>query len=389
MIERLLDLTNILDKKSIFIFGPRQTGKTTFLKYKYPNAIYLNLLNTQLQLELLNEPYRLNQIIEASEDKALVIVDEIQKAPILLDEIQNIIQENNSLRFILTGSSARKIKKAGINLLGGRAKIISFAPFTYPEYTQAKISLIQVLQWGTLPPVILSDDPKSELIDYIDVYLREEIKAEALVRSIAQFSKFLELAATTVSEQIVYDSLCSDVGVSAPTIKEYFQILEDTLIGHRLYPYSKTTKRKAMASPKFYFFDVGIGNALLKRFSLHEKTSEFGTACEQYVFQEISAYIKQNNKLISFYYWRSYDKHEVDFVVELEDEQVVLVEVKSSKKINSKHLSGINAFCEEKSINVYKKIIVCFESTKRLIPKSIIVYPFVAFLKDLWENRII
>jgi predicted AAA+ superfamily ATPase len=389
MIERLLDLTNIQDKKSIFIFGPRQTGKTTFLKYKYPNAIYLNLLNTQLQLELLNEPYRLNQIIEASEDKALVIVDEIQKAPILLDEIQNIIQENNSLRFILTGSSARKIKKAGINLLGGRAKIISFAPFTYPEYTQAKISLIQVLQWGTLPPVILSDDPKSELIDYIDVYLREEIKAEALVRSIAQFSKFLELAATTVSEQIVYDSLCSDVGVSAPTIKEYFQILEDTLIGHRLYPYSKTTKRKAMASPKFYFFDVGIGNALLKRFSLHEKTSEFGTACEQYVFQEISAYIKQNNKLISFYYWRSYDKHEVDFVVELEDEQVVLVEVKSSKKINSKHLSGINAFCEEKSINVYKKIIVCFESTKRLIPKSIIVYPFVAFLKDLWENRII
>ena len=389
MIERLLDLTDILDRKSIFIFGPRQTGKTTFLKYKYPDAIYINLLNTQLQLELLNEPYRLNQIIEASEDKSLVIVDEIQKAPILLDEIQNIIQENNSLRFILTGSSARKIKKAGINLLGGRAKIISFAPFTYPEYTQAKISLNQVLQWGTLPPVILSDDPKSELIDYIDVYLREEIKAEALVRSIAQFSKFLELAATTVSEQIVYDSLCSDVGVSAPTIKEYFQILEDTLIGHRLYPYSKTTKRKAMASPKFYFFDVGIGNALLKRFSLHEKTSEFGTACEQYVFQEISAYIKLNNKLISFYYWRSYDKHEVDFVVELEDEQVVLIEVKSSKKINSKHLSGINAFCEEKSINVDKKIIVCFESTKRLTPKSIIVYPFVAFLKDLWKNRII
>ena len=291
MIERLLDLTKILNKKSIFIFGPRQTGKTTFLKHTYPDAIYINLLNTQLQIELLNEPFRLNQIIQASEGKTLIIIDEIQKVPIILDEVQNIIQQNTTFRFILTGSSTRKIKKAGINLLGGRAKIISFSPFTYPEYTQAKISLNQVLQWGTLPQVILSEDPRSELIDYLSVYLKEEIKAEALARSLAQFSKFLELAATTVSEQIVYDSLCSDVGVSAPTIKEYFQILEDTLIGRRLYPFAKTTKRKAMVSSKFYFFDVGIGNALLKRFSLHEKTSEYGTACEQYLFQEILACI--------------------------------------------------------------------------------------------------
>ena len=389
MIKRLLDLTKVLNRKSIFIFGPRQTGKTTFLTNKYPDAIYLNLLNTQLQLELLNEPYRLNQIIEANEGKTLIIIDEIQKIPVILDEVQNIIQQNSTFRFILTGSSARKIKKAGINLLGGRAKIIPFSPFAYPEYTQAKKTIGQVLQWGTLPQVILSDDPRSELIDYISVYLREEIKAEALVRSLAQFSKFLELAATTVSEQIVYDSLCSDVGVSAPTIKEYFQILEDTLIGHRLYPFCKTTKRKAMASPKFYFFDVGIGNALLKRFSLHEKTSEYGTACEQYIFQEISTYINQNKKLLSLYYWRSYDKYEVDFVIETENENLVLIEVKSSKKINTKHLSGIKAFCEEKDIKVKNKIIVCFESTKRAINKDIFVYPFVDFLKDLWDGKII
>ncbi|MBT4290074.1 MAG: ATP-binding protein [Deltaproteobacteria bacterium] len=389
MIERLLDLTKILNKKSIFIFGPRQTGKTTFLKHTYPDAIYINLLNTQLQIELLNEPFRLNQIIQASEGKTLIIIDEIQKVPIILDEVQNIIQQNTTFRFILTGSSTRKIKKAGINLLGGRAKIISFSPFTYPEYTQAKISLNQVLQWGTLPQVILSEDPRSELIDYLSVYLKEEIKAEALARSLAQFSKFLELAATTVSEQIVYDSLCSDVGVSAPTIKEYFQILEDTLIGRRLYPFAKTTKRKAMVSSKFYFFDVGIGNALLKRFSLHEKTSEYGTACEQYLFQEILAFINQNEKMISLFYWRSYEKYEVDFVIELENGSLVLIEVKSSKKINTKHLSGINAFCEEKSVKVDKKIIVCFESTKRVIHKNIIVYPFIDFLKDLWKNKII
>lgn len=389
MIERILDLTNILNKKSIFIFGPRQTGKTTFLKHKYPNAVYLNLLNTQLQLELLNEPYRLNQIVGTFEDDTLVIIDEIQKVPIILDEIQNIVQENPRMRFILTGSSARKIKRAGINLLGGRAKIITFSPFTYLEYTQAKKTLSHVLQWGSLPQVTLSDDPRSELIDYINVYLQEEIKAEALVRSIAQFFKFLELAATTVSEQIVYESLCSDVGVSAPTIKEYFQILEDTLIGYRLYPYGKTTKRKAMASPKFFFFDVGVANALLKRFSLHEKTSEFGTACEQYIYQELSAYINLSNKMISLYYWRSYEKYEVDFIVELENQQLVLIEVKSSKKITAKHLSGIKAFCEEKDVAIHNKIVICFESTKRILQKGITIYPFTEFLKDLWNNKII
>ncbi len=219
--------------------------------------------------------------------------------------------------------------------------------------------------------------------------MREEIKAEALVRSLAQFSKFLELAATTVSEQIVYGSLCSDVGVSAPTIKEYFQILEDTLIGHRLYPFGRTSKRKAMVSSKFYFFDVGISNALLKRFSLHEKTSEYGTACEQYIFQEISAYISQSDKMISLFYWRSYEKYEVDFVVELESGNLILIEVKSSKKINAKHLSGINAFSEEKSVKIDKKIIVCFESTKRVVQKNILVYPFIDFLKDLWNDMII
>jgi len=389
MIKRFLDLTKTLERKSLFLFGPRQTGKTTFLRHTYPDAIYINLLNTQLQIELSDEPYRLNQIIDANKSKSLIIIDEIQKVPILLDEVQNIIQQNRSFRFILTGSSARKIKKAGINLLGGRAKIMNFSPFIYPEYSSANIAIHKVLQWGALPQVVLSDDPKSEIIDYISVFLREEIKAESLVRSLAQFSKFLELAATTVSEQIVYDSLCSDVGVSAPTIKEYFQILEDTLVGHRLYPYSKTTKRKALVSPKFYFFDVGIGNALLKRFTLHEKTSEYGTACEQYIFQEISAFISQNDKILMLYYWRSYDKYEIDFVVEQEDESLALIEVKASKKITSKHLSGINAFCEEKEVRIDKKIVVCFESTKRVMNQEVIVYPFVEFLNDLWKNNII
>lgn len=389
MIKRELDLSQVLKKKSVFIFGPRQTGKTTFLRHEYPDAVYVNLLNTQLQMELLNEPYRINQIITANRKKDLIIIDEIQKVPIILDEIQNMIQDNRKLRFILTGSSARKIKQAGINLLGGRAKIIPFSPFVYPEYEQAEIPLHKVLQWGTLPYVILSDDPKSEIIDYIDVYLREEVKAEAIVRSIAQFSRFLELAATTVSEQIVYDSLCSDVGVTAPTIKEYFQILEDTLVGTRLYPYSKTTRRKAMASAKFYFFDVGLSNALLKRFSLHEKTSEFGIACEQYVFQEISAFINQRKPTVSLFYWRSYDKSEVDFVIELDNRHVILIEAKSANKIQAKHLSGLKAFSEEKDISAVRKIIVCFESTKRVIQEDIVIYPMAEFLKDLWDGEVI
>ena len=389
IIERELDLTKTLKTKSLFLFGPRQTGKTTFLQYTYPYALYINLLNTQLQIELLNEPYRLHQIILAQKNKHLVIIDEIQKIPALLDEVQAIIQQNPGLHFILTGSSARKIKKAGINLLGGRARIITFVPFVYPEYLRAEIQLERVLQWGTLPQVILADDPRSELLDYINVYLREEVQAESLVRSLAQFSRFLDLAATTVSEQVVYESLCSDVGVSAPTIKEYFQILEDTLIGHRLYPFSKTIKRKAMASPKFFFFDVGICNALLKRFSLHQKTREYGTACEQYIFQELHACRSHYHQPFLMFYWRSYDKHEVDFVIELENADLILIEVKASKRIDTKDLSGIHAFCAEKNIQILKKIIVCFESTKRVIDNDVMIYPITDFLNDLWSKKII
>ena len=247
--------------QSLFFWGARQTGKSTLLKAMYPNALYIDLLKTDLYYRFLKEPKLLREIVEANRNK-LVIIDEIQKIPILLDEIHWLI-ENYKTQFILSGSSARNILRSGINLLGGRAIRYELYPFVSEEIPE--FNLLRALNHGLLPRHYISENPKKLIEAYVVNYLRDEIVMEAKIRNMTAFSRFLEAAAFTNGEIVNYTNIASDCGVSSTTVKEYFQILDDTLIGRFLPSFQKRQKRKTIQAPKFYFFDIAIVNHLLKR----------------------------------------------------------------------------------------------------------------------------
>ncbi|OFZ78671.1 MAG: hypothetical protein A2583_07145 [Bdellovibrionales bacterium RIFOXYD1_FULL_53_11] len=393
MFDRILDLSSTLKIKSLFLFGPRQTGKTTYLGKQFGNALNINLLHSQKQLELLGHPHRLREIIKTfkpanNQDGRLIIIDEIQKIPALLDEVHLHIEEYKNDRFILTGSSARKLKKTGINLLGGRARMHRLEPIVHPERKKQDISWRKSLQWGGLPAVLLSENPANELYDYIDVYLNEEIKAEALVRSLPAFSRFLEIAAANNAEQVVYDAIASDVGgISAVTIKEYFQVLEDTLVGSRLHAFQKTVKRKPVSSPKFYFFDTGIANTLLKRNDIMEKTPEYGQALEHLVYCELRAFVSYRiPKRYELFFWRTQSRHEVDFILLNPDQEITAIEVKAASNVTDRHLAGLRAIKQETGIKIIHSIIVCNESSPRTTEDGIQILPVEQFLDFLWSQ---
>lgn len=401
---RILDFSKVLQRKSVFLFGPRQVGKSTYLREKFKTALYINLLNLNTQRELMANPERLREMIteyrknilqskskksnNGTVTSAVIIIDEIQKMPILLDEIHNHIENFKEDRFILTGSSARKLKKHGVNLLGGRAHQINFSAIVYPERNDAGITWKKVLQWGSLPSILLSEDPKEDLQDYVNLYLKEEIKEESLVRSLASFSSFLDMAATVNGQQLVYESLSSDVGVSAVTIKEYFQILEDTLMAERLPAYRKGTRRKIHLTPKFYFFDTGVANTLLNRFNIKEKTPEFGVAFEQLIYIEIRSYINiysRNN--LSLFYLRTYDKQEIDFIVENQETKIWAIEAKGSSNVDDKQLKAIRSL-EEEGLKMQAKIVVTSGGVARTTKDGIDILPIDIFLQRLWSKKI-
>ncbi len=396
MFERTLDLRAILDSKSLFLFGPRQTGKTTYLKSRFPDAMYVDLLDTRVQQQLIVSPYRLPELIAAhralhpsgAAGPLLVVVDEIQKVPALLDEVHRHIERHPDDRFVLTGSSARKLLRSGVNLLGGRARRVRFHPIRAPERTATDLTWRAALQWGGLPSILLSDDRRSDLMDYVGLYLQEEIRNEALTRSLATFSRFLSAAATTNAEQVVYQSLASDVGVSAPTIVSYYEILEDTLIGERLMPYRCGLKRKSVASPKFYFFDTGVFHALMNRWDVADHTLEFGTALEQLVHNELRAYLDtMHRQECSLFFWRTQSRIEVDFVVEIDGKELAAIEVKSTENVTSKHLKPLRAMAQEPNFSFRRRILVCTEPRPRLTEDGILILPIPDFLDLLWSGE--
>jgi uncharacterized protein len=393
MFERILSLDEVLSHKSVFLLGPRQTGKSTYLRKRFPDALYIDLLDTRLQIALSRNPSRLRQMVEArrlvqSTDELLVVIDEIQKIPLLLDEVHRHIEEYPNDRFILTGSSARKLRRGGVNLLAGRARRYSFCGIAHPERLTMDISFEEVLQWGGLPRVLLAKDRRAELRDYVDLYLREEILAEGVTRSLATFSHFLDLAATTNTEQVSYRSLSNETGVSSQTISEYYQVLEDTLIGRRLPAYRKGSKRKPVATPKFFFFDIGVAHYLLGRFEVLPHTQEFGTALEHWVYSELSAYIAYRGNNMSLYFWRSQSKLEVDFVVELPDKRIYLIEVKATENVSRKHMKGLTRMAEDPSFKIAGKTVVSQEPIPRLVG-DILILPALTFADNLWSGKLL
>ena len=373
-IPRILDLPKLLATKSYFLFGPRQTGKTFMIRRQFPKAKYYNLHETDTFLKFNQAPHRLRQEL-TGKDK-LVIMDEIQKLPLLLDEIQVMI-DDQQVRFLLTGSSARSLKRKGLNLLGGRARTKRLHPLCHRELGRA-FNLVKALDCGLLPSLYFSDSPSEDLQAYVGTYLKEEVAAEAVVRNLPAFSRFLTVAALCNGQMLNYSKIASDAQVPKTTVQEYFHILRDTLIGDDLPAWRRTEKRKPLTTAKFYFFDIGIVRHLQRRRHLQEGSPEFGEAFEAYLHHELKTYCDYEG-VMELAYWRSTSDFEVDFI--LNDRTAI--EVKAKRHVSDRDLRGLRALQEERLLKHY--IVVSQEASPRRVD-GIDILPWRDFLDRLWDG---
>jgi len=384
-IKRTLRLNERLATKSQFLLGPRMTGKTTYIRNELQDMVSLswNLLDGRLRMRVLSDPGILREEIEARDlHDCLVVIDEIQKAPLLLEEVQFLIEERN-IRFLLTGSSARKLRSGGVNLLGGRAGHITMHPLVFPEIQDTNYTLERIFQSGLLPSAFCSEHPDEELNDYVALYLNEEIQAEGVTRKLPQFSRFLEVAALSNTQMLNFTNIASDVGVSRQAVTGWYQVLVDTLIGYELPSFTNGKKRKTYGMPKFYFFDLGVARALQNVPVPTSIQTEYGAFFEHYVFMELRSYLDyiQSKEVLS--YWRTTSNFEVDFVLG----ENVAIETKTTKKADSKDYRGLKAFMEEGICDRY--ILVCCEERPRKLGNGIEVMPWKYFLQLLWDGKIV
>lgn len=381
MLDRILKL-NEIEEDSLFLWGSRQTGKSTLLKRLFPKARLYDLLKTDVRMAFQMRPAQLREECQMLDEGEIVIIDEVQKIPALLDEVHWLI-ENRGLKFILSGSSARKLRRSGANLLGGRALRRTLFPLVSAEIPD--FDLKRALNNGMLPRHYLVTDPSKRIQSYIGDYLQQEIVEEAVVRQLDAFTRFLQVAAMCNTEIVNYTNIAQDCGVSAKTVKEYFSILEETMLGFFLPAYSRVVKRKLIQSPKFYYFDVAIPNHLLHRVPLQQGTDIYGHALEHFVIQELRAFLSYyfgEDKPLS--YWRTLDnKYEVDAII---GNAEIAIEVKSSNRVSSNDTKGLKAFGEEHPDA--KLILLSLEERPRLL-NGIEVWPVVHFLERLWSRIIL
>jgi len=368
------------DTESAFLWGARLTGKSTLLKMMYPGTLYFDLLLSEVFNRFLSNPALLRETVEADNSSSPVIIDEIQRIPSLLNEVQWLIVNRNR-QFILSGSSPRKIVRSGGNLLGGRALRYELYPLIYKEIPD--FDLLRALNNGLLPKMYLSDRPARLLSAYIGNYLRDEIMAEARIRNISSFSRFLEAAAFSNGEIVNYSNIATDCGVSSPTIKEYFQILEDTMTGRFLPSYQKKPKRRVIVAPKFWFFDIGIANYLLKRGDVAAGSEAFGKAFEHFIYHELYSHSHYSGINYPISFWRTASLTEVDFIL---GDNEVAVEVKATEQANEKHLKGLKIFADE--YQTKRLILVSNDSLPRKVG-NITIIPWRLFLEQLWAGEII
>ena len=378
MYKRVFDVKGKLDE-GMFLFGARQTGKSTLLKERFKGSIYYDLLDPDVRKAFKRNPNSLKEALWDKPAGTLVIVDEIQKVPELLDVVHSLMVDKG-LWFVLSGSSARKLKRSGANTLGGRAIPETLYPLVWPEVTDFQID--RAVQNGMIPRHYMIEDATKRLSGYVKVYLDEEIREEGEVRELDAFERFMEVAAISDGEMLNYTNIASDCGVSAKTVKSYFQILYDTLIGYEIPAFRKEIKRKVIQAPKFYYFDVGLANYLMGRHSLKRATDDYGHAFEHYVMQEIIAYKGYNDKRDTISYWHTYDQKEVDAVI---GDAKVAVEIKSAEHVETKHKKGLNAFGEEHPD--CRLILISLDPITRKSGDIELIY-VLDFLKMLWNGEI-
>lgn len=378
MYSRYLQL-NKETESSIFLFGARQTGKSTILRKEFPKSVFIDLLDSELRMRFKRRPSLLYEMLKDKESNTIVVIDEIPEVPELLNEVHRLISEKDII-FVLCGSSARKLKRKGYNTLGGRAYPCYFYPLTSNEITD--FDLDRALTYGLLPTHYLAKNPKRLLAAYVDVYLKEEIQEEALARNLTGFHRFLEIAALTNGEIVNYANIASECGVSAQTIKSYFGILEDTLVGYMIPAYTKVMKRRLVQAPRFFFFDVGLTNHLLHRDALVRGTPEYGHAFEHFIIMELIAYIGYNHKEEILSYWRTHTGVEVDVVI---GNAKLAIEIKSADEIAKRHMKGLKSFGDD--YPDCRKIIVSLDRINRKEDDIELIYVH-DFLKMLWNDEL-
>jgi predicted AAA+ superfamily ATPase len=383
IIDRIIFL-DLPEKQSAFLWGPRKTGKTTYLKLKFPDSIWYDFLQTDLFLAFSKKPSLLREQLLAMDDlklEAPVILDEVQRVPQIMDEVHWLI-ENRGIRFILCGSSARKLKRGGANLLGGRAWRYELFPLVTAEIKEYQ--LLNVLNNGMIPGHFLGFNPRKSLQAYIQDYLKEEVFAEGLTRNVPAFSRFFDAMGYSHGELINYSSIARDCGVDSKTVREYYQILSDTLMGRMIEPFKKRQNRQVISSAtKFYLFDVGVAGAITHRQLEEERGEEFGKAFEHFILMEILAYNSYHDLDFKITFWRTKTGLEVDFIL---GDGEVAIEVKSSDRVDPRDLNPLRVFHEE--FGVSSSIVVCNEKAAR-IHQNIRILPYRQFLEELWEGKII
>lgn len=368
--------------ESFFLWGPWQVGKSSLLAATYPQAPRIDLLLSEEHLRYLQRPGLLREELADAPRGTLVVLDEIQKVPALLDEVHWLI-ENRRLVFALCGSSARKLRRGHANLLGGRAVRYELSGLVSAELG-TNYDLLRAANHGVLPRHYLSDRPARAIRAYVDDYLKEEVAAEALVRNVASFAGFLRAAALGDTELVSYASVARDCGVSAPTVKEHYQILVDTLLGRFLPAFVERPKRRVIQAPKFFFADVGVVNHLAQRGTLALGGELFGKALESLVHHELCAYREYRERSWDLSYWRLASGIEVDFILGRGE---IAIEVKSSERIGTPQLGGLLAFAEDHP-EVRRRILVCREAKRRRHASGIEIVPVREFLRELWEGEI-
>lgn len=383
-IERVVDINKMLESRSLFLFGPRQTGKSSYIRNQLSEPVLSwTLLDNELYKDLSMRPSLLRNTIKAKGlDSGIVVLDEIQRLPDLLNEVHMLIEETG-LHFLLTGSSARKLRRKGVNLLGGRAGRLSFHPLVWPEVRNLDEALPHILETGLLPPFFTADEPEPMLSDYIGLYIKEEIEAEREVRNLPPFWEFLRTVATSSGEIMNYENISRDIGISGVSVRQWYSILSDTLIGFEVPPFRKTKIRKPNASSKFYLFDVGVARKLQGLARIEEGTAEFGRYFENYIAMEIRSWLDYSGfDGIGLSYWHAKSGQEVDFIINEE----IAVEVKAASRVSARDLKGLKALMEEGLMRKY--VLVCRESYPQLLDNGILILPYTDFLDQLWNGSL-
>lgn len=368
--------------ETFFLWGPRQTGKTTLLRAAYPDAVWIDLLRADEYRRYLEAPERLREELLSASKPRQVVIDEIQKVPALLDEVHGL-HEIPGIRFALCGSSARKVKRGGANLLGGRAVRYELHGLVADELGDS-FELDRILNHGYLPRIYGSNRPGPLLRSYVGDYLKEEVAAEGLVRNLPVFSRFLDAAALSDTELVNFSNIARDCAVSSHTVKSYFEILEDTLLGRWLPSYRRRPKRRVIESPKFYFADLGIVNQLARRGVIERGSELFGKAMENWVFHELVAHNVYQEAFAPLSYWRLASGIEVDFIV---GDMNLAIEVKGRARIQSDDLRGLRRLKEDHP-RIRRRAVVCLESRRRVTEDGIEIWPFQYFLDELSNGAV-